>query len=520
MANSGSIGKLIEHDQSCKGGGNNEEWLLAKDYYEDTSRALTQKFNDDIDAGIEDNPRPLEIALLRRIVDRLGVYQAAPTRYLLRDDTRLVDDSPEMRALERVYKRMRMDSNMRRADRLRGLYRQCVIRVYPSDARRSAVVRCFEPFNVARRPNFLEGSADQIETDYEFALCLSKEKSCGKAIWEHWTRDETRADNDHPQGIWTMRVVNESGDMLEDQPFADTNFDNPYDVLPVLQIYDEEPQGRAWLPPRSSRTSWASAVNALVNDLWALVFAQAHDNVAFIMEDPASAPSDTGPNTAWALDKGDDVKRLSGNPKIEGSIKVLLELLATWSISEDLPADEFDRSKSMVTGVALLVRERGLNARRRELIPLAEEDERLLYERIAAVNNLHRDDWKLPELPVDVELVMQAGELRPPRDPAELISTYAKEIALGTKSLIDLIMAMESCDRPAAIRRYEQAALDLETYPVRQNPGSMQEGPKLAGVDGAPVDGALDPNAIANETGPQPEPLDGKPSRIDAAKAA
>lgn len=505
----GNLAELLEHDRSCKPPGADDEWLRLNDYYNDTSRELTEEFNDTVGAGLEDAPRPLEISLLRRINDRIAiVYAVPPTRRLLRDDEPLEDEAPEMKALARAYKRAMMDVSFRRADRLRALFRQCVIRFYPSDAQRSVVMRVFEPYNVARRQD--PSSADQIETDLEFALCLSK--TGAGAVYEHWTRDPDT-------NVWSMLVVNEKGEPVGEQPFAVTGGLNPYGLLPLLQIYDEIPQGRGWLAPRCSRASWASAANALINDLWALVHDQAHDNIAFSMDDPDSAPTETGPGSAWALEKGDTVQRLSGNPKIAEAERVLLTLLATWSISEDLPANEFDRSKSIVTGVALMVQERGLNVRRRELVPLAENDERLAYERFAAIHNLHCRGWGLQPLATELELLMQAGEIRPPRDPAELIENTLKEIALGTASPIDLIMRLQGCDRPTAIRMWKQAQADLVAYPPRQNAGSMQSGPRGAGLDATPAPGALDPQAVHAAADAQPGHLDGAPSTVAAASA-
>lgn len=501
----GTIAELVEYDRGLKPAGADEEWLRLNDYYNDNSRELTIEFNKTVGAGLEDAPRPLEISLLRRIVDRIAiVYAVPPTRRLLRDDEALPDEAPAMKALSRAYRRALMDVSFRRADRLRALFRQCVIRFYPSDAQRSVVMRVFEPYNVVRRPD--ASSSDQIETDHEFGLCLAKTPA--GEVWEHWTRDPE-------SGTWSMLVVNEKGEPMADQPFKLSGGANPYGLLPVLQIYDEIPHGRAWLAPRCSRSSWASAVNALVNNLWELVHDQAHDNIAFAMDDPNAAPTDTGPGSAWALERGDTVQRLSGNPKIAEAERVLTSLLATWCISEDLPANEFDRSKSIVTGVALMVQERGLNVRRRELVPLAELDERLAYERFTAIHNLHCMSWGLEPLATDVELLMQAGEIRPPRDPAELIENTLKEVALGTASPIDLIMRLHGCDRPTAIRMWRQAQDDLEAYPPRQAAGALQTGPRGAGLDATPTPGELHPQDVHDAA--EANMLDGAPSTVAAA---
>jgi hypothetical protein len=465
--------ELRDIDARTKPSGADDEWTLADAYYHDQSRATTVARLRQLGLGLAGNTRPLEVSLLRRVVDRLAtIYDRAPTRWLTLGGTRLPEDDSDHRAMDEVLRRAQYNLAWRHVDRTRALLRQAVIRVYPSDPRRSTVVRVFQPHNVMREVD--AGSPDTMDTDRQFALCLAVDPE----IWEWWTRTDDG---------WHMQWVDERGDPLDDerQPLVATGFVCPYRELPVQIVYDDYSGGRAWIPPRNSRSSWVEAINAMSNDLWNLVVHEAHDTKAVSTDSPEEVPSEHGPGKAWALPRDATVSVLTGNPKIAESKAVLNNCVRLWTLSEDLPTSEFDDAKQVVTGAALRVQQGPLLARREAQVPLAEEDERQAWRRLRSVHNVHASTWNVARLREDTEMDVEIGQVHLPVDQRELLDVASRSLALGTRSVIDVIQEQANVDRPTAIRIYERVAADREAYPIAvgsSDLAAMQDGPRLADV--------------------------------------
>lgn len=460
-----TIGSLIDVDRKTKPAGADDEWITSCQYYDDRSRQSTIRRLAELGVGLANNRRPIEISLLRRIIDRLAiVYDSAPTRWLVdRYGARLSESDPRHVTMTRTLDLAQYDLAWRRVDKLRALLRQVVIRYYPSDARGSVVMRIFEPHNVMRQP--IPYAPDQIEYDEQFALRL-----CGAdedhEVWEHWVRDGQS---------WSCTVVDRGGEQQGDQPYSG------YDVLPVQIVYDEYSGGRAWIPPRFSRTSFVDAINAISNDLWALIVNQAHSDRFFKTDNPDGVPSKKGPGMAAAIPADTDVIEVSPNPRISECQSVLESFVKLWSVSEDLPVDEF-LNRQVLTGPALKVADRALNARREAQILLAPGDERAAYRKLRAVHNVHCAAWGLAPLDESTDLDVEIGDTSDPIDMRELQEGYARSIALGSRSVIDLIQAEQSVSRTTAIKVYERVAIDREAYPPPVAAAEIQSGPRMAGV--------------------------------------
>jgi hypothetical protein len=495
-------------DQRTKPCGADSEWILAHSYYEDVARATTQARLKALGAGLLDNPHPLQLSLLRRIIDRLAVvYDSPPTRWLVDElGARKDEESVEHDAMERVLDRVQYDLAWRRVDRLRALMRQVVVRYYPSDDKKSVVMRIFEPYNVIRDPS--PGAPDMLDADRRFALRLSGNdlQNGADEVWEYW--DRTSA------GGWQMAWVNAGGDAIAGQPFASTSLRNPYTELPVQMIYDDYNGGVPWFAPRCSRTSWVDALNAISNDLWALVLHEAHTTKIIKTDNPEMVPRTTAINATYVLPKDSDAMNLASNAKLQEAQNILDNFVRLWTLSEDLPASEFDKAKQVVTGATLRVQNGPLLARRVAQVPLAIADEAIAYRKLRAVHNIHVASpggakWGLPLLDETTSLEIEVADVDIPTDLKEVQEAGARSLALGTKSLIDLIMAEQNCSRAAAIKIYERVKLDNDSYPARIAAASTS-GPRLSNVPNGPE--ANIPNG--------PAQLAGKASVVDAIATA
>ncbi len=475
-----NLAELKDIDAALKPAGADDEWILQSQYYEDRSRIETQKRLRDLGVGLANNPRPIEVSLLRRVIDRLAVvYDQPPTRWLTTADaSRLDETDPDHIAMVHVLERAQYDLAWRRVDKMRALMRQVVVRYFPSDPLQSVVLRPFEPFNVIREPSAT--APDLIEEDHRFALLLSKSDN-GAETWEYWEREHD---------VWAMAIVDESGAMLPDQPFAMgrsvqdmRQLANPYAELPVQNVYDEYAGGRPWLSPRFSRTSFVESINAMSNDLWNLVVNQSHSDRFFKTDDPTRVPSKKGPGMAVAIPRDTDVMDLTPNPKITECQSVTDSMIKWFSVSEDLPIDEFI-NRQVVSGAALKASERALNARRDSQVLLLPNDERRAWDKFRAVHNVHSNGWGVGTLDESTTMEAQVGEMSSPVDMRELQEAGARGMALGSRSIIDVIMAETSSPRHTAVKIYERVTRDREQYPA---PGGapqadLQEGPRMAGV--------------------------------------
>lgn len=481
MSLADNFARLRTVDTAVKPSGAKTEWEAAWRAYEDVSRSDTISMLSALGAGIKNNTSPLEVVLMRRMVDRLAVvYAKAPTRWWMASpdsDTPIDESGAQHREITRALERSKYDLVLRRVDRLSALLRNVAVRLYPSDVRGAVLLQPVLPTSIMREPS--DHAPDMLDEDVQFAIQRgSVPGASGPAAerWEHWTRNVAT-------NVWSMAMVDGSGQPLPkaQQPFASTNLINPYPMLPVQMFYDDEPAGRAWLPPRFSRTAWVRAINAMANDLWALILNEAHTQKVVNTDDTKKAPKTTGPNVIWALGLDDKASVLSQTTQIAPVTDTLESFVRMWTLSEDLPATEFDRTKQQETGAALRVHMEPLLSRRRDLVPLAVQAERQLWQRYMGVHNVHASAglraWAgvapFPDgLTVDVEI----ADLEVPTDIKEVQGAASQAIVVGTGSTIDMIQAERGCSRAQAIRIYERVQRDMKAYPPRAPEGALANG--------------------------------------------
>jgi hypothetical protein len=122
-----------------------------------------------------------------------------------------------------------------------------------------------------------------------------------------------------------------------------------------------------------------------------------------------------------------------------------------------------------------------LQDRREDQLPLVLPDERGMFKRLRAVHNLHAVAWQRDLIADDLELELEVADLEAPTTETEAGNLAARQLAIGTASIIDLIQRECACTRAEAIRRYERVREDFAKYPTRVA-GAAPEvvGPRLA----------------------------------------
>lgn len=508
---------LQDVSKKFKPSGADQEWTDLAAFYWDQARAQTAGDLKQLGTGLKHNSFPLDLApLLRQVVDRSAtIYRQPPARFLVDvDGQRLDEDDDEHQLMVKVLERASYDVVWRRVDRLRTLLGQVALRFYPSDKRSAVVLRTFEPQSILREPDLACG--DLMDHDRRFALKLEGDR------WELWYR--------HPDGSgrWCMVWVAADGTALprDDQPFGESaevvneaeHYVSPYNALPVQMVYVDHPAGASWLPPRQSRRAWIRGLNSCANDAQALITLQAHVTRVYKRKDPNNRlPESTGPNMVWNIENDEEVVDLKPMPAIDQAIELIRTFSRLFAQGEYLPGSEFDPQKQVLTGAARRVELQPLYDRREDQVPLVQPDERDAYRRLRAVHNHHHGAWGARALSADFDLELEVPDLEAPTTPTEAGNLASRQLALGTASVIDLIMRETSCTRPEAIRRYERVKRDFELYPPLTREEVIAERVIAETNQGPRPTSAPEPGPTAPDNQPD-EVLDGRASVVDAVR--
>ena len=457
--------------------------------YDDDSLSATQQHLQRLGVGLKRNNKPVQANLLRFVIDRIAVaYDKPPCRWLTRDTERVPESEAEHREMIRVVDRAQLDLAWREVDRLRALTRQAAIRYYPLDIEQAVVARTFAAHHIWRWPDPV--AADRIEADRAVALQLAKDTV------EVWWRSP-----DDPQQ-WLMAWTDKTGKLLPDQPFGETGLVSPYgEVLPISLAYDNFPGGKPWLAPRVSRASWAASINLLSNELLELVTMSGHEETFLRTgREDAVPPDQVGPGQMGVISDQDTVERLESDPRIRecaDSVEFLTRLFLT---SENMSPDDLSKGLTPHTGAALRVRERGLASRREEQIPLSRRDERVAWNALRRVHNVHAPTWGVRQLDETLDMNVTLADMDVPVDQRELLDAASRKMALGLASTIDTIQVLEGVTREQAIARYKQVKQDAEDYPPLQPPTPEAEPGAFADVlnDVRAVNGAEPADSVAD----------------------
>lgn len=476
-----SVQELKQFDRDHKPSGFDEEMILSQHYYDDSARQATKSLLAKMGLGLRNLDHPIQIALLRRVIDRLAtVYDRPATRWLIdKNRKRQPEDSKDHEAMSAVLARAMYDLVWRKTDRLRSLYRQEILRVSPCDEIGGVVVRLFPPHCVARK--YSDFAADYIEADEAFGLQL--ESSNGKEKWELWNKIEIEG-----QPRWFVVFTEGDKHIEAGTPFPETDGLCPYKSTPVQVIYDDYPGGIAWLPPRESRVSWVEGFNIQSNDLLALTAHEAHTETVLSTPNQEDRPLRTGPGTWHIISPQASITKLSNQPKIDQCMDVLEDMIRLFTLSEDLPASEFDHSKTVLTGLAKKLECQPLIARREGQLLLARRDEVLLYRKLRDVHNLHTQraagrgletKWDLPELSEAFDISVDFAPINIPVDASEFQEGIARSIALGTKSTVDAVQEESGMTREEAKNKLERVKQDDKDFPPRIADPSLERGTKM-----------------------------------------
>jgi hypothetical protein len=476
------LNKLIERDRELKGGHSfDDESKNLTVIYNGEARSLTMAWLKVMGQGDDKNLKPFQTKLLKRFVHTAAVtYATPPTRRLEVSDTALGgDDGPEQRLLASVYQGI--DPKMKGADRWRSLLGQSIPYCMPSSERsrkRRPIVRIFQPHNVLRDVD--NGDADDMRSDAAVAFRINESENPKQSVFHFWKHED--------DGSWRAFRVDGNGDLIGGD--ADALFPDgepPFLEAPFLVMYDQDPEGQAWVPIDQTRSAFALGMNVVLNELMLLVKYEAHTpmyGAGFMNKD--DVPDRIGPGEFWAFENPESrINTVPMNPKLAEMISISRYLSEAFASGEMLPADYFLASRKFETGAAGKLRQQDLEARRQDQAQAARETEETLFEIIRSIHNAYAETWKRRELPTDASLAVELGAPWFPVDLAELQKTWAFDLSIGAGSMIDYLMERRHITRDQAVKQWERIQLDRERFPVRENPAAILGGPKSANGPGS-----------------------------------
>lgn len=385
--------------------------------------------------------------LLAWLVERVANLLDAPPSYRFRSGTKLLSDTGAIHeAASEIVESMDLTSALRKLHRLAVTSGQAYMRVYDTGDEGGLQPRVFGAAGVLRVPH--PALADRVQHDRVFALPLS-----GGLLEVHWQgRDGDR------RMVWCTA---KGGAIVDGSPYLDTANVTGLDLLPVVRLASEATVGAPYVAPRASRVTYTLSVSSLQNDLHAIAALQAHNILVWLQSDTrqsmgedaqAQAP-DVGPGSGWKAPPGDRLEYLKAQPLISDVMKIVMQLLRTFLLGEHVPQHEA-QGDAVRTGQALLVAERGLQARSEAMRPL-------LTKAAVEVWDVVRD---LGVQGGELELVMQLAPQRVPATAREILEDLAKTLALDMDSRVGGMMRLHNCSRAEAIERIEQVDADLEAY--------------------------------------------------------
>jgi hypothetical protein len=495
---------------------------------ENRGRSVTLDHLRTLGMGDPDNPRPVSIGAIPRLMEALSVLYRLPAVRLLKErgGEVLADDDARAQAFAEMTRRALLDSVWGLVDARRNLLRQCFLSFV--EGRRSVQARVHWPFDVFR--SVTPSAADDLDQDEAIAIEVMRGPTANESVFQLWSHEEDDS--------WRCHIVNGAGALHGEQPYGDEG-QPPYDGLPIVLVPDALMAGVAWLPIPESRLDFALNINTQVNDLMFIVKNQAHSLKVMTSNDPKGAkPVEDGPEKIMVLPEGSTLQVLQQSPAISAINDTIAAQLAMLAMSESLPGDAFSATRTVLTGTALKVAERDLEARRQRQVPITIEAERTAFEKMRAVHNAFASSWRVPSLGDELELVVAFASQWQPTDAREMQESAFKDMAIGATSIVGYLQERYRLDRAGAIDLYKRVQADRAAYPVanQQNPGAMIDGQLPAGGEGsataadAKTPGAFNPDVATSTEGASvtsavqaelaPGAASATPADADAAPAA
>jgi hypothetical protein len=455
--------------------------------YHGKARDLVKTYLNDLEIGLQDDAFPITSGIFRRIIHDLAVvWRAPPSRFLTRRGQPLADDSVAQVIFDESYQDAGVNDILRKADRLRCLWRNCFIRLYPSDARRTVRAVTYPPSAVYRGETVPE--PEDIRGDERFYIERSDKRI------EYFTK-ETNG--------WRYELFDTNGFVT---------FSDFFEHLPVISLFDGIPDA-PYLHPFEFRTEYAMKYVLCISQVSAAVIydvnARATVETPFppagtssIMAPPSGMKTvEVGPGAVTALDLGETLKIHTLQPQIAAILSASDGILRAWLRDESLPDESF-RTSQNITAQGLRVLSQPLFERREDLLNASVRAEVALFEAFRAMHNRYAMQWGKPWIAEGLRLDVSMAEIDMPTTANEKVDLLSRELRVGFISPVEAIQARHGISRREALSRIARTRLDQAEHALLGSPGAdagiVGARPAVPGGDDATATGDA-AKAMGNE---------------------
>lgn len=246
--------------------------------------------------------------------------------------------------------------------------------------------------------------------------------------WVYYTDDE-------------IRYLDNSGRQIEN-PFSD-NYDttNPYGVIPVVPFFATAPTHCFWDLKWNYDAMRANYIIGVLNTYMNyLVKVQSFKQVVFsgkVTEDVLNAISD--PSYPFVLPAGATAATLDLNTQLAAIDSVIRGKVMAIANNYGISNENFNITGNAASGFSLRVANRALEEIRSADKTVALETEKHLFDLMRIVNNTDGGE----DIPEDLELKWNPGEIEYPPSMAEDQSKWEFEFKYAIKNPIDYLMAQD-----------------------------------------------------------------------------
>jgi hypothetical protein len=361
------------------------------------------------------------VNIVRKIIDKKAqVYKAPPIRQFQRWDQRRGDDLYRMCAANRVLKK---------ANRLTKLCKTAMLQVgYDIEHDR--------PTLAVVTPNLLDVKFIDPEFPERVIVTHPSEKP-QETTYSDWTA--TTYERFDYRGF-SIPIPGNPGRV------------NPYGVLPLVPLFDREPDGEFFLQGGGDLVEAQRAVNVGLANLWRAIELQSHGQ-AWAKGVDSRTVTHLGPSVMLTLPENGAFGFAQPQAPIEEVLKAIEFVIKQTAVANDLAANVFEIDSKAESGAAKAFETRDLVEAREDDLELWRVYETRLFEVIKRVVNTHKPG----SIPEAAELFLDFGEITDANSQTERLDSYQRRIDMGIWSPVDALMA----DNPD-FRSREDAIAELQ----------------------------------------------------------
>lgn len=469
--------KIIEEIKGSENTNRKAEYLKRYEIYKDNTKRHV------IDGLMAEGLKPTTIAqmsnragnisICRKIVNKKArAYSGGVQRTGADDFT-----SNQLSDLSRL---LSFDAVMKKSDRYRELYKNCLLQVVPEldlDEGDELTGNRWELKFAVLAPWQYDVVEDPYNREKPMVVLVSdftdRPVRYGTDGKDNVIADspEDAGKNESAHYVWWSKsfhfTTDEEGAIILNKTPDDLA--NPIGMLPFVNNAEEQ-DGQYWAQGGDDLIQGSILVNKLITDMNFIAYLQGFGQLVVTGKNIQEKNFAWGPNNACIIEHGEDdpipnVQILSANPPLDSWMKLVQQYIALLlttnnlspgAVSVDLSASNFP------SGIAMLIEQSESTESVSDKQKAYVEIEREVWKIVKAWHNLYLDSGALCDdfaevgsLPDDFDVSIKFTEARPPISEAEKLANIKTRSEIGINEKLDLILL----DNPDMTREEAQEKL-------------------------------------------------------------